>query len=784
MATETGDDDGGIYFHSTQIQSIHESLEQEKSQRLYLQASIKKLESFKHVSDESLNNLNPSPVSVVQIKKKAATRKRKLSARKPNLKKPKSSSEVVRQAFEKDKFAYFTNNQARIDEFLTNGSVSTENSTSNQGSLISSDEWNYIKQTYLQQQGESKTTLKGIRNKIKQSKNSGIGMWEITASNPDISLNDEDIQYLHDLDEQQMMSDGNSFTDDDIDPTQDDGLVLTLSQNCSSQHDICHHEKDHQEHILINSSIGEAVQHDRNLESRSQKYSDNGNTIPDQNSAIRTGEMESTDAHEVQEIFSTPSYVPSNQLNTDKDSSQESGSSIIMLAENIVSTQPDVIESISDSESEIEIIEKPRLQVLQSVYENDISTNQTRHESAILKYSENSKQSEHQDYESEVVESDSTPIITPNVTPKKKAHISPVNETHGIMNESPVPLASRNTPDRITNIVGRIPSSPSPIKLVLESPLKKQRKIEFSDTESIYSTAVSQFGTPKQTTSSPVEVLTSKVGSPQLGICSDSETISVVSSMAHKKSHAAKKLRTTTLEVSAALRVKTYTDPENNITVKKLGEEKKREFIDLDNEIPDSENSDDDTGFSIIEITRQVVERKEHNNDDYSEEQSTDLFQIGLKDKRDIANTSHLQVPSSLVMQLGNTGNTFLDSSLVEEDDEIAKLTATELRERFKDWGLKPVQGKDKMLEILQGISDFISPESLLALKGDDLQQRVFDKLELLIKQDQFWYDRILTFEPIRLEEMRQWLNSHNHYLELDMLRLYCDRNCITTTNT
>ena len=87
--------------------------------------------------------------------------------------------------------------------------------------------------------------------------------------------------------------------------------------------------------------------------------------------------------------------------------------------------------------------------------------------------------------------------------------------------------------------------------------------------------------------------------------------------MPYKKPHSTKRLRTTTLEISAALRVKNYTDPKNNITVKKLGEEIKREFIDLDNEIPDSESLDDDTGFSIIEITRQVEECKEPANDDY-----------------------------------------------------------------------------------------------------------------------------------------------------------------------
>ena len=190
---------------------------------------------------------------------------------------------------------------------------------------------------------KNKTTLKSIRKKIKQYENSGTGMWETAGLNVDVSLNDEDIQHLYALDEEQMVSDDNSSTEDDTDPTQNDGLILTLSQNCSTQRDICHHEKDDQKYILIDSSICETHQQDKSLERHSQKDSDNGNTIPDQNSAIAISEMESTAAHEVEEIFSTPSYVPSNQLNADQDRSDESESSIIMLADNIVSTQPDIL---------------------------------------------------------------------------------------------------------------------------------------------------------------------------------------------------------------------------------------------------------------------------------------------------------------------------------------------------------------------------------------------------------------------------------------------------------
>lgn len=88
--------------------------------------------------------------------------------------------------------------------------------------------------------------MKSIRKRIKQYENSGTGMWEIAALNVDVSLNDEDIQHLYALDEEQMVSDDNSSTEDDTDPTQNDGLILTLSQNCSTQRDICHHEKDDQ----------------------------------------------------------------------------------------------------------------------------------------------------------------------------------------------------------------------------------------------------------------------------------------------------------------------------------------------------------------------------------------------------------------------------------------------------------------------------------------------------------------------------------------------------------
>ena len=92
--------------------------------------------------------------------------------------KTKVLSEAVRQAFEKDKFAYFTNNQAKIDDFLPGKSISSEPSSSNQRSLISPDEWNYIKQTYLQKPTKKKTALKSIRKRIKQYENSGTGMWK------------------------------------------------------------------------------------------------------------------------------------------------------------------------------------------------------------------------------------------------------------------------------------------------------------------------------------------------------------------------------------------------------------------------------------------------------------------------------------------------------------------------------------------------------------------------------------------------------------------------------
>ncbi|RCK58879.1 Structure-specific endonuclease subunit SLX4 2 [Candida viswanathii] len=377
-----------------------------------------------------------------------------------------------------------------------------------------------------------------------------------------------------------------------------------------------------------------------------------------------------------QELFNTPAYDP-------QDTENKSDPLIIVLEEKVVSTQPDPEEAeiILDSEPEPEVVSS-KVQVLRSMNE---STPAKPKQPSV---------------EVEEVVSDSTPIASP-----VKAQLPRKN-------------------------VVQVPSSEpaSPIKQHLP-PANGEEEV-FTGIESIYSTARTSFDTPKH--ASPVILLSLESDTDE-----DEE---LVSSMPAVKPTPKKRMRSTVLEISAALRVQNYTDERNNIKLRKIGKGTPKKVAENDDDevIPDSQEVDDNS-VSIVEITRKVPAV------DYSGDESTDLFQ----------------------------------------PDELSKLTATQLREKFKLWELKPVQGKLKMVDILHGISNFILPEQLLLVLTDkqQLQRCIFSKLNNVIRDDPFWYDRVLSFEPIRLEDLQAFLHAQCHSLELDVLRAYCDSTGITTTN-
>ncbi|KAG7664444.1 RLF2 [[Candida] subhashii] len=216
-----------------------------------------------------------------------------------------------------------------------------------------------------------------------------------------------------------------------------------------------------------------------------------------------------------------------------------------------------------------------------------------------------------------------------------------------------------------------------------------------------------------------------------------------------------KAMRTTVVEVSGALKINDFDNHE--IRLRKVSERKKKRVeVEEEEMVPDSEGSDDGGDVSIIEITRPVESDDDEEDDDERE-------------------VSILQVPASPGMEPQASSNL-----------DIHLLTATELRNRFKTWGIKTVQGKDRMLEIITNINKLISPENIATYTTQsEFQSCIFHKLDELIREDQSWYDKILSFEPVRIQDLQNWLYNINQYeLEYDLIRSYCDYSNITTTNT
>ncbi|EGW35381.1 uncharacterized protein SPAPADRAFT_64511 [Spathaspora passalidarum NRRL Y-27907] len=404
--------------------------------------------------------------------------------------------------------------------------------------------------------------------------------------------------------------------------------------------------------------------------------------------------------------------------------------------------------TISDSESEPEIISEHRIkklsspeiveenlhkslvQVSESIYDNNPHQPPLDPTMSFQSFSFARQDQVYEVIESDVesVKSPSKPIalssptkISKTTSPIESPFTTPTILTKQILNSRPTSISRR-----------------SPIKLInqsFESPIQQEIIIS-SDEESIHSTAKSSITTDSK------DLFVESQDMP-------------VSSMPIPKSQKRKTLTTTRLQISNALIVSDYED--STVKLRKISENN-RIIIDLDAEIPDSESSDDD--FSIIEITREVKPEEGEPNTSGQD-------------------VSVVQVPSSPI--------TTTEHSLTVATNipsEISSLKATELSKKFKAWGLKPVQGKSKMLEILTNITHFIDPINLTNLDTQQtFQQSVFIKLTQLIRSDQLWYDRILSYEPIRIDELKQWLATQSYILEPDLLQMYCDNHSVTTTN-
>ncbi|ODV78379.1 uncharacterized protein CANTADRAFT_90729 [Suhomyces tanzawaensis NRRL Y-17324] len=212
------------------------------------------------------------------------------------------------------------------------------------------------------------------------------------------------------------------------------------------------------------------------------------------------------------------------------------------------------------------------------------------------------------------------------------------------------------------------------------------------------------------------------------------------------------------------------------VEIRNLGP--KKDPIDLENEVPDSE--DDEHDCSIIEITVEEDEQEQelafgaiagNKNEEYTE-----------------ANTSVLQVPSSPSLREGDSFS--LPNPFVEQErilPDVASFSIKELRAIFELWDMKTPRSKQKMIEIITETGKLVSPD--VEWKATDPSgasvaiTSIHQNITRLIQLNQLWHDRIISFQPILIEQLQQWLQSMGYNLELDLLEKYCWKQGITSTN-
>lgn len=211
--------------------------------------------------------------------------------------------------------------------------------------------------------------------------------------------------------------------------------------------------------------------------------------------------------------------------------------------------------------------------------------------------------------------------------------------------------------------------------------------------------------------------------------------------------------KTKVIELKGDLRIIDKTT--KSYKIKKIGERLEPRSEEV---INDSEDENNENEISIIEISTLI-------NDD------NDINEY---------NDSIIQVPSSPGIEIPKT--TMSIQPRTDDDNEFSKLSNTQLRDIFKTLGIKPVKSKNAMIEILKNLDHFIG-ENSISLSQIEFNDHLFNKLKETIKSNDFWYEKVITYEPISILELKEWLNSQNFNVEIDLLEKFCDNQGICTTN-
>lgn len=850
-----------LYFASTQMQVRHEELDAKEQQHRDLTTKISHLQTFKNDTKPTLLANSSLKAPTKQTKPKTKVTKSKI----------KSMNEMVRSTFNTNKLSYF-GNQSKIDDFLSRINRVEDLSTfkeSQNTNVFSKHEWTYIlksiKLKFPELSAHNKTNLKRITKKINIFENeiaNDGSIWSQASSHPETQLTDEEIKWLYDLSDDQMIN-NSSFIDEDS--SHDSNYVMILSQN---QGELVDNKRNDVDRVngdglfkvdSLNQNqeglVSQELSYNRNpREPASQEFSDPNPREP--------ASQELSYPNQIEEEPVSRDQTPEVSLDDSYSNQNQDG----------LLSQKSHYEVVLDSEPEVEELEKSSILQVVDLKESDtldMPSHQKQTFDPLVSFQsfpfadtlrKSLQKGSELAYETINSSADSSPIKRNQILPIELKSISSNDEREEKEEEHRITESNRSNIARqnmTTEINGNIasPVQTSQISSPFKTPTKKSKSlleliglnsgnrispfkiiprsfeekvaeeiIISSGDESIYSTAKSLF--PSNT----LEVI-------------DFDNESIPSSIPIRPPQKRRKLLQTTRYEIKNIQINDYEDEKNKFKVKRVGT--RTITVDSENEIADSEEDEED--FSIIEITRELSDNTEDlialGNDYDPEELNTTV-----KEDHD-HNTSILQVPSSpdnladgilrytaspenrtereykadiadiaditseytplsqsrsqgILGLLPDSSSDANTSQMIFQSFELSKKpsqtfdfsnqTTKELKELFQEWDLKPVKGRDKMIKILTETSKLFvdsqvikspvksqnGPSQTILIRGE-----MYNKLNEIIKSNTFWYDKILSFEPLKLDQLQIWLESIGFNLEPDILQRYCDEQGICCIN-
>lgn len=791
------EDDDNIYFVSTQMQSKHDETVLREKEQTAKKRTISKLLGFKNELKElELKVSEPKP-------KKARTVKKAQN---------KSMSALVRDKFEKKELLpYFSGDQTKIDDFMSRvrRMEDLEKLPNSSLALYSPSEWNRILQciklkfptlTPLPRQN-----LKVITKKINEFElqNTG-GVWNEASAQPEIGS--EELKWLYDLSDEQMK---NTMSFNEEFNISNDQYVMTLSQTTpddlrveevlplkifdlpttkSGSLNPSNFISGTSDVIVILDSELEPEELDVHFPSRQIDFDPliSIQSLPFK--AVKPKEQ----SNRKPPIFEVISSLPLKQSQVAEDKTSDGNSSKLFKEFFVSSSEfpgnarvdnPNLqsLEIISPPKDDQKSLELNKENVLSSLImpsnEDPLSPMEKISDipslpinSTILSDEEitSSKSTPTKNKVTENIPSPSpyrqvpsslknspltsptkidSPFRAPKQTPLTNNELSPfktpTKKSKRLLDEIVSPLISRGE-------LADMKATGSPVKSPMSSPITAVRMYSaISNSSPIQSPLKSNLRGDVLTT--PIRLIknSSNIQEEEM-IMSTAE--SVYSTARSQPYETRRILNMSRYEVSH-INVKDMYDADTKIGVRSLGT--KVIELDLDNEIADSE---DENEVSIIEIVR------------VEEEEST--LQVPHSPNK-------VQVPSSL--------NNLPDSPPTKL--QLTEYSTKELKSKIAEWGLKPVKSRAKMVQVLTETSKLIIESSqitqevllLQSQTSEYVQNNINSRIGDLIKNDEYWYEKVISYEPIRPQDLQDWLSSIGYEIELDTVKKYCDATGITT---